>query len=68
VLELVALLEKALGRSAIVTSVPRPPMDVEETFADVEAIGKLTGFQPSTSLAEGIPRFAAWFRGWNGTG
>jgi UDP-glucuronate 4-epimerase len=65
--ELVALLEQALGRKAIVRSEPRPPMDVEETYADVDAIGALTGFQPSTSLAEGIPRFVAWFRGWNGS-
>ena len=63
--ELVALLEQALGRAAIIRSEPRPPMDVEETYADVDAIGALTGFQPSTSLAEGIPRFVAWFRGWN---
>jgi UDP-glucuronate 4-epimerase len=66
--ELVALLEQALGRPAIIRSVPRPPMDVEETFADVDAIGALTGFRPSTSLAEGIPRFVAWFRAWNGSG
>jgi UDP-glucuronate 4-epimerase len=66
--ELVALLEQALGREAIVRSVPRPPMDVEQTYADVEAIGALTGFRPSTSLAEGIPRFVAWFRAWNGPG
>jgi len=65
--ELVALLEQALGRKAIVRCAPRPPMDVEETYADVDAIGALTGFQPSTSLAEGIPRFVAWFRGWNGS-
>lgn len=64
--ELVALLEQSLGRSAIVHSVPRPPMDVEETYADIDAIGALTGFRPSTSLAEGIPRFVAWFYGWNG--
>jgi UDP-glucuronate 4-epimerase len=66
--ELVTLLEQALGRTAIMRSVPRPPMDVQETYADVDAIAALTGFQPSTSLAEGIPRFVAWFRGWNGTG
>ncbi len=66
--ELVALLEQALGRKAIVHSVPRPLMDVEETYADVTAIGSLTGFQPRTSLTEGIPRFVAWFRSWNGVG
>lgn len=66
--ELVALLELALGREAIVHSVPRPLIDVVETYADVEAIGALTGFRPSTSLAEGIPRFATWFRQWNSQG
>ncbi len=68
VLTLVSLLEQSLGRRAVVRSVPRPATDVEETYADVSAIGALTGFQPSTSLAEGIPRFASWFRGWNGVG
>jgi nucleoside-diphosphate-sugar epimerase len=33
----------------------------------VDAIGALTGFTPSTRLAEGIPRFVAWFRAWNGS-
>jgi UDP-glucuronate 4-epimerase len=65
--ELVALLERALGRAAIVRSGPRPPMDVEETFADVDAIGALTGFAPSTPLSVGIPRFVAWLRAWNGS-
>ena len=65
--ELVALLEQALGRPAIVRSAPRPPMDVEETYADVDAIEALTGFRPTTSLAEGIPRFVAWFLAWNGS-
>jgi UDP-glucuronate 4-epimerase len=65
--ELVALLEQALGRKAIVSSQPRPPMDVEETYADVDAITALTGFQPNTLLAEGIPQFVAWFLGWNGS-
>jgi UDP-glucuronate 4-epimerase len=65
VLSLVRLLEVALGRKAIVLSAPRPPVDVEETFAAVDKIGALTGFSPSTRLEEGIPRFAAWFRAWH---
>jgi UDP-glucuronate 4-epimerase len=64
--DLVALLEQALGRPATIRSVPRPALDVEETFAGIDAIGALTGFRPTTSLAEGIPRFVAWFLGWNG--
>jgi UDP-glucuronate 4-epimerase len=63
---LIALLEQSLGRRAIVRDVARPAADVAETFASVDAIGSLTGFLPSTSLAEGIPRFVAWFRAWEG--
>ncbi len=63
---LVELLETSLGRRAVIREVPRPLSDVMETFASVEAISALTGFVPRTTLAEGIPRFAAWFKGWNG--
>ena len=66
VLSLVSELERALGRSADIRAAPRPLTEVEETYADVDAIGALTGFRPSTPLSVGIPRFAAWFRGWNG--
>ena len=65
---LVALLEQALGRRAVVRTAPRPATEVQETYADVSAIGALTGFAPATPLSVGIPRFAAWFRGWNGAG
>jgi UDP-glucuronate 4-epimerase len=63
---LIALLEQALGRRAILRVAPRPAADVLETFASVDAIAALTGFAPTTSLAEGIPRFVAWFRAWHG--
>jgi UDP-glucuronate 4-epimerase len=63
---LIAALEQALGRTAVVHSAPRPAADVVETFAAVEAIGALTGFAPETTLQEGIPRFVAWFRAWHG--
>jgi UDP-glucuronate 4-epimerase len=62
--ELVRLLEGALGRKAIVRSAPRPSVDVEATFASIDAIGTLTGFSPSTPLSVGIPRFVRWFEGW----
>ncbi len=61
---LIALLEQALGRHAILRPAPRPPADVAETFASIEAITALTGFVPATTLAAGIPRFAAWFLEW----
>ncbi len=63
---LIALLEASLGRRAVVRSAPRPRADVSETFADIAAIGALTGFVPATPLSVGIPRFAAWFLDWHG--
>ena len=63
---LIDALEQALGRRAVVRSAPRPPADVEETFASVDAIAALTGFAPTTTLAEGIPKFVEWFRTWHG--
>ena len=65
---LVGLLEQALGRRATIQGAKRPAADVEETFADVDAITALTGFAPRTSLAEGVPRFVAWFRAYHGVG
>jgi UDP-glucuronate 4-epimerase len=63
---LVALLEQALGRRAVLRDAPRPAADVAETFAAVDAIAAVTGFAPATPLAEGVPRFVAWFRAWHG--
>ena len=63
---LISLLEQGLGKSALVQHAPRPAADVEETFADVSAIGALTGYAPTTPLSVGIPRFVSWFRRFHG--
>lgn len=59
---LVAVLESALGRKAVVRDVIRPLADVEQTFANIDKIRALTGFSPETGLEEGIGRFVSWFR------
>jgi UDP-glucuronate 4-epimerase len=62
--ELVRLLEESLGRRAIIRSAPKPAVDVEATYAAIDAIHALTGFTPATPLSLGVPRFVAWFRTW----
>lgn len=64
VARLLAILERLCGRPAIRLSKPRPPGDVEATFADVSALARDFGFEPSTPLEEGLERFVAWYRGW----
>ncbi len=61
---LVGLLEHGLGRKAVTIPAPRPPADVRETFASVDAIRALTGFSPRTPLDVGVARFVTWFRAW----
>ena len=42
--------------------VPMQPGDVPVTYADVTALEQDFGFRPSTSLREGLRRFAEWYR------
>jgi len=41
---------------------PMQPGDVPATCADVDDLASDTGFQPSTSIDEGIGRFVSWYR------
>ena len=42
--------------------VPMQPGDVPVTYADTSALEKDFGFKPSTSLREGLHRFAVWYK------
>jgi UDP-glucuronate 4-epimerase len=57
----IELLEQALGRKADKNLLPMQPGDVAETFADVGALERDTGFRPTTPLAEGVRRFVEWY-------
>ncbi|MCB1652166.1 MAG: NAD-dependent epimerase [Alphaproteobacteria bacterium] len=61
-MDFVELIEKELGRKADINFLPLQPGDVPETFADIRAINELTGYKPTTTIAEGIPRFVAWYK------
>ena len=58
----IAALEKALGKSARLEMKPMQPGDIKASCADTSALLKAVGFAPSTPLATGLARFAAWFR------
>jgi UDP-glucuronate 4-epimerase len=62
----VDLLETHLGRKAIRTYVDMQPGDVPATFADVADLTAATGFQPNTSIEDGVARFAAWYLEYHG--
>jgi UDP-glucuronate 4-epimerase len=61
VLEVVKILEQAIGKKAIRELTPMQPGDVPATYADVDDLIREVGFKPSTPIAEGIGRFIVWF-------
>jgi len=61
-MRMVGLLEQATGRKATVDYQPMQAGDVQDTFADISAIQRDHGFEPSTSIDEGVPRFVDWFK------
>ncbi len=65
-MDFVAEIEKACGCKAILEMQPMQPGDVKETSADIEASVRDLGFSPKTTIAEGVPRFVAWFRDYHG--
>jgi UDP-glucuronate 4-epimerase len=61
-MRMVGLLEEATGRKAETQFQPMQPGDVKDTFADISAIQRDHGFEPTTRIDEGIPRFVEWFK------
>ncbi len=60
-MDYIAVLEKCLGRTARKEYLPMQPGDVYETYADVQELMNDYGFKPSTTIEEGLGRFAEWF-------
>lgn len=65
-MEYIAALEEALGKTAIKNMLPMQPGDVPATWADVDELTRDVGFRPSTPVREGIRRFVAWYREYHG--
>jgi len=60
--EMIAEIERALGKKAAIDRQPLQPGDVPRTYADVEKARRLLGYEPRTPFREGIDRFVAWYR------
>lgn len=71
-LDFVDILQQELIRAGVLPAdydfeahkqlVPMQPGDVPITYADTSALERDFGFKPSTSLREGLRRFAEWYK------
>lgn len=61
-MDFIRMIEQAVGKKAVLEMMDMQPGDVQATFAEISEIANLTGFKPTTTIAEGIPRFVAWYK------
>ncbi len=61
-LNMIEILEKALGKKAVMNLLPMQPGDVPATFANVSDLIQDVGFKPATTIEDGINRFVEWYK------
>jgi UDP-glucuronate 4-epimerase len=61
-MRLIGLIEEACGQKAVIDFQPMQPGDVARTYADIDAIGAVLGYVPTTPIDVGIPAFVDWYR------
>jgi UDP-glucuronate 4-epimerase len=64
-LELVEKIAAALGRTPVIEWKPEQPGDMKRTLADPSRAERELGYAARVPIAEGIPRFVAWWRSEN---
>ena len=59
--DLIAAIEKTLGKKAKIDRLPEQPGDMPLTCADISKARSLLGYNPKTKFEDGLPRFVDWF-------
>lgn len=60
--EVIRLLEKNLGKEALIQHCPLPAGDATVTCADISKANKMLKWKPRISLEKGIKDFSTWFK------
>jgi UDP-glucuronate 4-epimerase len=61
-LDFIRVIEEGLGKKAKKEMLPMQPGDVPETSADIQKSRDMLGFNPKTSIKEGVGKFLTWYR------
>ena len=65
-MRVIELLEQHTGCKTELVYEPMQPGDVQATYADIEPIRAAVGFEPQTSIDQGIPNFVDWYCDYHG--
>lgn len=60
--DLISAIGAALGVEPVVDRQPMQPGDVDITYASIDKAKRLFGYDPKTSIEDGLEKFVAWFR------
>lgn len=61
-MDYIKVLERCLGKTAVLDLLPMQAGDVPATSADVSALETDLGYRPSVTVEEGVARFVAWYK------
>jgi len=61
-IDLIRMLEEALGKRAIIEGLSEQRGDMPITYANIEKARKKLSYAPRVSMEEGIGRFVEWYR------
>ena len=59
---LIELIEKEVGKKALINRLPDQPGDVPITFANITKARRILGYNPQVKIEEGMHRFMEWFK------
>jgi UDP-glucuronate 4-epimerase len=60
--DFVEIIESLVGRPAIVSAVPAPASEPKINFADVSKARRLLGYDPRTSVTDGLADMWRWYQ------
>ena len=65
-MDMIGMIADALGVEPAMAMQPMQPGDVANTYADIDRARTKLGYEPTTPISEGVPRFVDWYREYHG--
>lgn len=59
--EMISIIEKHMGKQALINQLPLQQGDVDMTCADISIAKKLIGYSPQTTLDDGLNHAVTWY-------
>ena len=65
-MDYIGMIEQSCGKEAQKEFLPMQPGDVRASLADISKAKEKLGFEPKTTIREGVPKFVEWYRNYYG--